>query len=507
MADQGVRRREENELAAALVKGPAEVLDFFLPLWVGIQLGASAAEVGALTALETLVSFLVRPLAGVLADRADRGRVAAAGAVLYGLSFVVYAVTPGIGLAYVGAVLGGAGGALFWVALRARVGEGLSTDDSAFSRLFAAEGGGTWIAFVVAMTLVKWLDYRGVFALGAVACVVAAALLGFSRAPRGEPALEAPRLGQVGKRLRPMLGLVALTALAEGGVALLLLLHLQRGHHLELGQIAAVFLPGFIVYSVLPGYLHGFVRRLGRTRVLALAMLASAVFAAGLAFAPDPVTIAVMWILSAAAFAAAVPVEQAVVAEAAGGSLGRGMGIYESATLLGATIGTFVAGQLYGSGGIGWRVACFGAAGLLVLGALVVRGAVRRIGVAEFPVEQAKTLSQKEKPASEPGVTVSGVIDVPPQEANPVKRGTNTRAKPLANWGAHVAVFVLAQGVLAFAGYSWPVEAVFGGPHDAGWFWNWSGHWLLNAGRIWTAVLVLDTVWTWGRFALRSRAC
>jgi DHA1 family multidrug resistance protein-like MFS transporter len=81
---------------------------------------------------------------------------------------------------------------------------------------------------------------------------------------------------------------------------------------------------------------------------------------------------------------------------AAGLSLGRAMGIYESAALLGATIGTFVAGQLYGSEA-GWRVACFGAAGLLLFGSLVVRRAVRRVGVAEFPVEPAKTPSQKEK--------------------------------------------------------------------------------------------------------------
>lgn len=63
------------------------MLDFLLPLWVGSQLGASAAAVGALTALETLISFIVRPIAGSLADRYDRRRIEAIGAVLYGLSF------------------------------------------------------------------------------------------------------------------------------------------------------------------------------------------------------------------------------------------------------------------------------------------------------------------------------------------------------------------------------------------------------------------------------------
>ncbi|WP_414942333.1 MFS transporter [Amycolatopsis sp. cmx-11-51] len=490
------RRAEENRLAAALARGPAEVLDFLLPLWVGSQLGASAAEVGALTALETLVSFVARPIAGSLADRFDRGRLAAAGAVLYGLSFVAYAVAPGIGVANGAAVLGGAGGALFWVALRARVGEGLGRDDGAFSKLFAAEGGGTWIAFLVALTAIAWIDYRGVFWLGAAACAVAAVVLMTAEsAPVREE--SAPRLLRLGRRMRPMLVLVALTAMAEAGVALLLLMHLQRGHRLELGEIAAVFIPGFIVYSFLPDYLHGFVRKVGRTRVLALAMVASAAFAAGLSFAPDPPVLAVMWILSAAAFAAAIPVEQAVVAEAAGLSLGRAMGIYESAALLGATIGTFSAGLLYGSD-TGWRVACFGATALLLFGSFVVRGAVRRVGVAEFPVEPAKTVSQKEEPALR-------MIEEASQEPEPVKADANKRANPIRNWAIRAAVYVLAQAALAMAGYSWPVEALFGGPHDAGWFWNSSGHWLVNLGRIWTFVFVIDTGWTAGREILKKR--
>ncbi|WP_370944901.1 MFS transporter [Amycolatopsis sp. cg5] len=415
-----LKRGEQNELAAMLTKGPVEVLDFFLPLWVGSQLGASAGEVGALTALETLVSFLVRPLAGHLADRHDRGRVAAIGAVLYGLSFVGYAVAPGIGLAYAAAVLGGAGGALFWVALRARVGEGLLDDSGAFSKLFAAEGGGTWIAFVAAMILVGKIGYRGVFWLAAAACLVAAVVM-LLRIGENQVVENAPKLRQLGKRLRPMLVLVAITAMVEAGIALLLLMHLQRGHHLNLGQIAAVFLPGFIVYSLLPDVLHKVVRRIGRPLMLSLAMLASTAFAIGLSFAPDPKVITVLWILSAAAFAAAMPVEQSIVAEAAGLSLGRAMGIYESATLLGATIGTFAAGQLYDTGG-GWRVACWGAAGVLLVGSILVSGAIRRVGVAKFPVEHSKTPENSENPGQ-------GTSEDAAKSANEVKPGTNNQAK------------------------------------------------------------------------------
>ncbi|QWF81728.1 MFS transporter [Amycolatopsis sp. CA-230715] len=479
------RTSSRNQLAAALTRGPVEVLDFFLPLWAGAGLGASPAAIGALTALETLVSFLVRPIAGALADRYDRGRIAAFGAVLYGLSFAGYAATPSIGFAYGAAVLGGAGGALFWVALRARVGEGLADDSGAFSKLFAAEGAGTWIAFVAGIGLVSKIDYRGVFWLGAAACGLAAATMLEGGRAVVKSDVDAPRFGQLGRRMRPMLGLVVLTSMAEAGVALLLLMHLQRGHHLQLSEIAWVFIPGFMVYSTLPDYLHGVVGRLGRTRVLALAMIGSALFAGALSFAPGPVVIAVLWILSAAAFAAAIPVEQAVVAEAAGVSLGKGMGIYESATLLGATIGTFAAGQLYDPDGR-WRWACVGAAVLLLAGSLVVRGAVRRVGVEEFPAPPP--VVEKE----------------PEPEPEPESEAPKAEEKhPLRNWGIHAALFLLGQGVLAAFGYCWPVELLFGEAHDANWIWNSSGRWPMDVSRIWCFVFVIDTAWTWGALLVK----
>ncbi|MGC7097984.1 MFS transporter [Amycolatopsis lurida] len=482
--NSGVKRAERDRLAAGLTKGPAEVLDFFLPLWAGSHLAASAAEVGALTALETLISFAVRPVAGALADRFDRGRLAALGAVLYGLSFVVYAVTPTMTYAYGAAVLGGAGGALFWVALRARVGEGLRDDDSAFSKLFAAEGTGTWIALVAAMTLVARIDYRGVFALGAAACLVAAVVLVLSSSSSAPIPEGAPKFRELGGRMWPMLGLVVVTALAEAGVALLLLMHLQRGHQLELGEIAAVFLPGFIVYSLLPDYLHRVVRRIGRRKVLSLAMVSSALFAAALSFAPNPPVIAVLWVLSAVAFAAAVPVEQAIVAEAAGVSLGRGMGIYEGATLLGATIGTFVAGLLY-SAGDGWWIACLGAAGLLLLTSLLVPAAVAKVGVLDRPVEPAPPPAPEPQLESEPEPQLKVESAVEAQ----VKRGAGGR-----NWAIHAAVFAVAQIGLAIAGYSWPLAAL--SSSDANFILNDSGHWLLNAGRIWCLIFLVDTIWT-----------
>lgn len=393
------RRAEQNALAAALARGPAEVLDFVLPLWAGSVLGLSAAAVGALLATETLVSFLARPVAGVLADRLDRGRLAAAGALLYALAFAGYALATGLPVALPAAAVGGVGGALFWVALRARVAEGLAEDSGVFATLFAAEGTGTWIAFAAAVSLVPRIDYPGVFWLGSAACAVAGAvLLDRTAAPGDREAGRTPRLRDLGRRMWPLLGVVLLTAVAEASVALLLLLHLQREHQLELGAIAAVFLPGFIVYSIVPEFLHSVVTRLGRTRVMSAALVCSAVFAATLSLAPDPWLLAVVWVLAAVAFAAAVPIEQAVVAEAAGVSLGQGMAVYESVNLLGATIGALGAGLLYGLDG-GWELACVAAALLLVVASVVVRPALRGVGAVDRPEPPAVTAVAATPPA------------------------------------------------------------------------------------------------------------
>ncbi|MFJ8913084.1 MFS transporter [Amycolatopsis sp. NPDC102389] len=479
------RRAGVANLAAGLTKGPVEVLDFVLPLWAGSALGLSPAAIGALTATETLVSFLGRPVAGVLADRFDRGRLAAAGAFLYALSFVGYALSTGLPAALGAAVAGGVGGALFWVALRAKVAERLTEDSGVFAKLFAAEGTGTWIAFAAAVTLVSRIDYAGVFWLCAAACAAAGVVLvGKADPPSTATTTATPRLGGLTRRMRPLLGVVVLTAVAEAGVALLLLLHLQRNYQLGLGAIAAVFLPGFIVYSTVPEFLHGVVTRLGRARVMTVALISSALFAGILSLAPNPWTIAIAWVLAAAAFAAAVPVEQSVVAEAAGVDLGRGMAIYESANLLGATIGTLGAGLLYGLEN-GWVIACLSAAALLLVASAVIRPALAGVGAVDRP---------------EPPETKETVEEEPEEESE-----EKVKIPPLNAWAGHAVIYVVAQIALAIAGYSWPVEAVFGGPHDASWFWNSSGHWLLNIGRIWTAIFLLDTVWSLGKVFLTRR--
>ncbi|WP_308258411.1 MFS transporter [Saccharothrix obliqua] len=496
MTTARLRREGRTLWAAMLVNGPAELLDFVLPLWAGVALGLGSAEVGVLLAVEMAVSVVVRPVAGVLADRWERRTVAAAGALMYALSCVGYALAGNVSVAYVAAAVGGAGGALLWVSVRAIVSERLHEDSAVFPKLLTAEETGAWVAFVAGLTGLSLVGFTGLFWACAAACLVGAGFL--LAAPRRDgdarrtAGAEAAGLGAIGRRLRPVLFAVAMTMAAEAAVSLLLLLHLQRGFGLEVVQVAYVFLPGAIAMSLAAERLHRYVVRFGRSRVLVTASLASCVFAVSLAWAPNPYVIAALWVLSGLAWAAVVPIQQAVVAEASGAQAGRGMGVYESACLVGAMVGSLVAGALYD--GANWSVACLVAGAMILAGAVVVPRAVRRLGVADVP-----------PPAPE----IPAVEEVRTPERVPVAApAKETEGRPLVNLGRHAGLFAAVQAGLAFVDLSWVWDLL---TRDLGTVLlgqvprEGVGAFVYGAGRVWAVVLLVDVVWTGWR-VLRDRA-
>lgn len=400
---RGIRNLRSREgaalLAGGFTNGPAELIDFLIPLWAGIALGVGASQVGFLVAAELIVSVLARPVAGWLADIRERRTLAGIGAVLYGLSCGGYAIADSMAIAYLAAILGGVGGALLWVSLRAVISERLSTDSSVFARLMSAQETGMWVAFVAGLLLLAQTDlFPPVFLACGAACLVGAVVLFASpamsieaaSAARAAVGLTGSSSRAVAMKLRPMLITVVMTALAESSVGILLLLHLQRGFNLGVIQTAYVFLPGAIAMGVLPPLLHKLVLRVGRRRAVIAASVFSGIFAVSLAWAPGPAVIAALWILCGAAWAMLMPIEQAVIAEAAPGQVGRAMGIYTSAGLIGAAIGAFAAGLLYEFSS--WQAACL-ISGLIILsGAALGPWAIRRLGVQDIPTEQPATI-------------------------------------------------------------------------------------------------------------------
>jgi MFS family permease len=384
-ADPGAARARRATAGAALVSGSADIADFLVPLWAGAEIGASPAQIGAMVAVELAVSVLVRPLAGRLVDTRERTRVAAAGAALYALSCLGYALAPGAGVAVLAAAVGGAGGGLLWIAVRAITAERLGTDSGAFASLFSAVALAAWCFWVPAKVLLPVLGYPGIFGAFALACAVAAFAL--VRAPAtGRPAVDRPPTRPLRADVRllgPLLGVVALTNVAEGGIGLLLLLHLSEAFDLDVYQIALVRLPGALALTLLPRPLHRLALRHGRRAVYVAASLGSATFALALAAAPGPLVIALAWVLTSAAWAALSPVHEAVVAEVSGGTTGRGMSLLSNAVLIGGAVGSAVVGVLYQA--TSWAVVCVLLAAVIAVGAVGGPWALRRLGVTDRP--------------------------------------------------------------------------------------------------------------------------
>jgi len=392
-ASPALRRERRTLDSAILTSGTEQVVDFVLPLFAGAVLGLSAWETGLLIAASDLMAFLIRPMAGVVVDRADRAVVAALGAGALAVGCGLYALATGLPLALIAAAVTGGAGAFLWVAIRAIIGERLHADSSVFAKLVEAEETGGWLILVPAVVLLSVAGYRWVFVGIALCCLVAAGELFRSRRQEDPSAddvalagadLSSVSLRGLGRSLRPMLLVIVVTMTAEAAVSLLLILHLQRGFGLGAVEVAYVFLPGAIAMSALPTFLHRVVVRLGRRTMLMLGSVASALFALGLAFAPSPPWIAALWVLSAVAWSVVIPVQQAVVAEAAGRAhLGRGLSLYEAACLAGAFLGSLAAGLLYESGGL--FLVCIVCAIVILSGAALIPAAVNRLGVANYP--------------------------------------------------------------------------------------------------------------------------
>ena len=82
-------------------------------------------------------------------------------------------------------------------------------------------------------------------------------------------------------------------------------------------------------------------------------------------------------VLSAIAWSIVIPVQQSVIAEAAGSThLGRRLSLYEAACLVGAIIGSLAAGLLYESGSR--FLACTVCAAIIASGAVLVPAPRRR---------------------------------------------------------------------------------------------------------------------------------
>jgi MFS family permease len=108
------------------------------------------------------------------------------------------------------------------------------------------------------------------------------------------------------------------------------------------------FIPAALAYSFFPSRLGKFGDRAGRKPLIILGLLAGGVVSLLMPGVPSLWHLAFLWALEAVCSSAAVPAQQALVADITGRDVrGTVYGFYTMASGLGATVGPFLGGWLY----------------------------------------------------------------------------------------------------------------------------------------------------------------
>lgn len=488
---------------AAVLAGLGELVDFILPLWAAASLGLTPTLIGTVLAVELIVAVLLRPVAGCLADRMDRALLAATGALSFGAGFLALAVADGVTLVVVAAVLLGAGSAFFWVPSRAMVAETKDAQQS-FAQLTEYEGAGIWIVYVVALTLLPMVGHTTVYGMGAVACAGAAILMvatlrGTSKVASARPA----SIQRSGWRGVTLVVFVAVVAMVEAAASIYLLLRLQQEFGLGLMDIVWLYLPGLVVYSLVPRWGAAITRRWGERTVVLTCVALSVAGVLLVTLVSHAWMLAVGWALLCWSWGWLDPLQQTTATRIFPGGRGRALGRYESATLAGGAVGSLAGGAALETQTPLWVAV---AAVVVCLLTLLAVPALYRRPAREQPTNQDPDVPVTARPEASPDAPVKGssVLHlntpadprIPRQDVGRPKRyRSRSRARQQAI--SHLGLYGAVQVVLVVLDLSWYRDMV-----EAGTFlWGREQHpdpvsqVVYPANMIWGVVMVLELLW------------
>jgi MFS family permease len=345
-----------------------------LPLFLR-RLGVSDGAIGMIMGCFAITSMLLRPGTGWGADRWGRWPFMLAGAVVFFLAPIGYALAAGVAALVLVRLLHGAGMALFPTAATALVADVAPPQRRGeFLGLFGAAGSiAMALGPITGIELVDRLGFGGLFAVAAATALVAAVLVATTPETLTTPS-RAP-FTLAASLARPALGpslVIGCLMLTYGALVTFLPLHAQR-----LGLNPGIF---FLVYALALTVTRGPAGRLsddlGRAPVAAAGLALAAVALAVLAVGEGALALALVGALYGLAGGIAQPALMAwcvdVVAPA---DRGRAMGTFFTALELGIAIGAMSSGLAVARWGF---VATFLAAAAVALAGAVLPLAARR---------------------------------------------------------------------------------------------------------------------------------
>jgi MFS transporter, DHA1 family, multidrug resistance protein len=383
-------------LSVFLVSLPFGMLLFGLPL-IARELGASALAIGGLLAVYALIIVVAQPVVGYGLDRFGRRPFLIVGLLGYAFSSAVFGLASDLGGLFLAQLAQGVGSGLLWLAALAVVSD-LAPEDSLgqeYGRIEEMSIRGVLIGTVAGFAVLYLTSHS---ALGSVSFGEGKTLiagwrilfLGFTSAtllavamvwrgvpeslqrdddhPEEAPAapydqpIESGEKWRIPGQLRILLGIVILTASAAAILDPILIKYLNDNVSSNLFMVALAFLPAAIAGSVLPSRLGGLSDRFGRRPPLIIALIVSGLAALAVPFVQSLWPLALLWVFEAAAFAAAVPAEEALVVDISDEDhQGTALGFYTAAAGLGGVIGPLLGGWWYD------RFAALGAFGISAL--------------------------------------------------------------------------------------------------------------------------------------------
>ena len=392
-------------LTVFLTSFPFGMLLLGVPL-IAREMEASPLAIGGLFSAYAAIIVVSQPLVGRGLDRVGRRPFLLAGLLAYALSNMVFGLASGVGGLYLAQVAQGVGSSLTWLAALSIVADLAPADGRGreYGRIEEMGFRGTLVGSLVGFGLLRLLQgdrietrltlaggWRWLF-FGYAAATFVAAVIAWRKIPETlrqddchvDKTPEAPEnqrasgggAWRLPGQLWILMGIVVLTAVATALLDPIFMPYLFDNVSTSILALALAFLPAAIAGSVLPSRLGHISDRVGRRLPIAAALVVAGLAAVAVPFVRSLWPLAFLWVLEAAAFAAAIPAEEALVIDVADSAhQGSALGYYTAAAALGGVIGPLLGGWLYD--GFGAGEAFVTTASLLVLGAILILLLVR----------------------------------------------------------------------------------------------------------------------------------
>ena len=391
-------------LSVLLTSLPFGLIVLGLPL-IARELGASAVAIGGLLAIYALLVVVVQPVVGYGLDRFGRRPFLIVGLLGFACSNAIFGLASDFAGLFLAQLAQGVGAGLLWLAVLAVVSD-LAPEDNIgqeYGRIEEMSIRGMLIGSVIGFTLLQLLSlaitggdpgaevtliggWRLLFFGFTTATLLAVIIVwrgvpeslerNDERPPQASVAAKAQALKTANRwrlpgQLRIFLVIVILTATAAEILSPILIKYLYDNVSTNLFMVALAFLPAALAGSVLPSRLGGLSDRYGRRPPLIIALIVSGLAALAVPLVQSLWPLALLWVFEAAAFAAAVPAQEALVVDISGDDQqGTALGFYTAAAGLGGVIGPLLGGWLYD------RFAAWGAFGISAVLMIIGAGAI-----------------------------------------------------------------------------------------------------------------------------------